>query len=64
MHMAVASAIGLVSLGGGTLSLSNDPASVAALMMAFYPRYPRNSSDNRYHLQVGSKARTGRNYAG
>lgn len=42
-HMA----LGLLFLGGGRYSLSNSPAGVAALICAFYPKFPTHSSDNR-----------------
>jgi anaphase-promoting complex subunit 1 len=57
-HMATSSAIGLLFLGGGGLTLKNDREGVAALLMAFYPKYPSNALDNRFHLQV-SLTRTG-----
>jgi hypothetical protein len=51
-HMAVGMAIGLVFLGGGRCTISNSLESVAALIIAFYPVWPRDSTDNVYHLQV------------
>uniref|UniRef100_A0A7S3QC95 Anaphase-promoting complex subunit 1 n=1 Tax=Chaetoceros debilis TaxID=122233 RepID=A0A7S3QC95_9STRA len=51
-HMAYASAIGLLFLGGGTCTLGNDPADIAALLISFFPRYPIFTHDNRYHLQA------------
>ena len=51
-HAAIASAIGFLFLGGGTMTFSTDNASVAALWMATYPRFPQNASDNRCHLQA------------
>ncbi len=51
-HMAYASAIGLLFLGGGTCTLGNEPADIAALLIAFFPRYPVFTHDNRYHLQA------------
>ena len=46
-HMAVHLAIGLLFLGGGQLGLSNSPEAVAALLCAFYPKFPTHSCDNR-----------------
>ena len=40
-HAAIASAIGFLFLGGGTMTFSTDNASVAALWMATYPRFPK-----------------------
>jgi anaphase-promoting complex subunit 1 len=34
------------------MTFSTDNASVAALWMAMYPRFPQNASDNRCHLQA------------
>ena len=51
-HMAVGAAIGFVFLGGGTMTFANDDASVAALLIAVYPRWPLNTADQRCHLQA------------
>ncbi|KAG7365277.1 anaphase-promoting complex subunit 1 [Nitzschia inconspicua] len=51
-HQAYATAIGLLFLGGGTCTLGRDPEDIAALVMAFFPRYPSSTSDNQYHLQA------------
>lgn len=51
-HMAVHMAIGLLFLGAGRFTLSTDGPSIAALICAFYPRFPISSTDNRYHLQA------------
>jgi hypothetical protein len=51
-HMAYASAIGLLFLGGGSCTLGNEPADVAALITSFFPRFPVYTHDNRYHLQA------------
>ncbi|KAL9954099.1 hypothetical protein ACROYT_G041593 [Oculina patagonica] len=51
-HMAVHMAIGLLFLGGGRYTLSTSGPSIAALICAFYPRFPISSTDNRYHLQA------------
>lgn len=50
--MAQHMAIGLLFLGGCRLTLNSRPESVAALLCAFFPKYPIHSSDNRYHLQA------------
>jgi anaphase-promoting complex subunit 1 len=38
--------------GGGSSTIGNDNRSIAALVAALYPRYPLNTTDNRYHLQA------------
>mmetsp|Transcript_19350 Transcript_19350/g.23231 ORF Transcript_19350/g.23231 Transcript_19350/m.23231 type:complete len:350 (+) Transcript_19350:285-1334(+) len=51
-HMAFSTAIGLLFLGGGTCTLGRSPEDIAALVLAFFPRFPSSTSDNRYHLQA------------
>lgn len=51
-HMAASMAIGLLFLGGGKLTLSNTSESIAALLIAFYPTWPRDAADNTVHLQI------------
>lgn len=51
-HMAYASAIGLLFLGGGTCVLGREKEDIAALVAAFFPRFPSTTSDNQYHLQA------------
>ncbi|KAL3278076.1 hypothetical protein HHI36_013420 [Cryptolaemus montrouzieri] len=51
-HLAIHMALGLLYLGGGRYTLSNSPSCVAALVCAFYPKFPTHSNDNRYHLQA------------
>ncbi|CAH1966637.1 unnamed protein product [Acanthoscelides obtectus] len=51
-HLALHMALGLLFLGGGRYTLSNSPESIAALICAFYPKFPTHSNDNRYHLQA------------
>jgi len=51
-HMAYASALGLLFLGGGSCTLGNEPPDVAALIASFFPRFPVYTHDNRYHLQA------------
>lgn len=46
-HLAIHMALGLLFLGGGRYTLSNSPASIAALICAFYPKFPTHSNDNR-----------------
>ena len=49
--MALHMSIGLLFLGGGRASLSRSKESIAALLVAFFPRFPRSIEDNQYHLQ-------------
>ncbi|XP_050344648.1 anaphase-promoting complex subunit 1 [Nymphalis io] len=51
-QMAVHNTIGLLFLGGGRCTLSSSPEAVAALITAFFPKFPTHSEDNRYHLQA------------
>ncbi|XP_037073277.1 anaphase-promoting complex subunit 1-like [Pollicipes pollicipes] len=51
-HMAVHMSLGLLFLGGGRHTLCNSRPAVAALICAFFPRYPLTSCDGRYHLQA------------
>lgn len=48
--MAVHMAAGLLFLGGGALTLGTSNSAVAALVCAFFPKFPSHSSDNRYAL--------------
>ena len=45
--MAVHCTIGLLFLGGGRSTLSTSPEAVAALIAAFFPKFPTHSEDNR-----------------
>merc|ERR1719323_1758337 len=51
-HMALHMALGLLFLGGGRYTLNTRPESVAAMLAAFFPKFPTHSNDNRYHLQA------------
>ena len=51
-HMVFGMATGLLFLGGGTCTLGRDPEDIAALVTAFFPRFPTTTSDNQYHLQA------------
>jgi anaphase-promoting complex subunit 1 len=51
-HMVCGMATGLLFLGGGTATLGREPKHIAALLTAFYPRYPTTSWDNQHHLQA------------
>ena len=51
-HMICGMAIGLLFLGGGSCTLGRDPSDIAALVVAFFPRFPLNTSDNQNHLQA------------
>ncbi len=51
-HMAISMSIGLLFLGGCKLTLSTKPESIAAMLCAFFPKFPIHSNDNRYHLQA------------
>ncbi|KAG8231158.1 hypothetical protein J437_LFUL011827 [Ladona fulva] len=51
-HLAIHMALGLLFLGGGRYTLSTSPPAIAALLCAFFPKFPTHSNDNRYHLQA------------
>jgi hypothetical protein len=51
-HMSYNAAIGLLFLGGATQTLGRSNDDIAALTMAFFPRFPETTSDNHYHLQA------------
>ncbi|XP_054169065.1 anaphase-promoting complex subunit 1-like [Oppia nitens] len=51
-HMAIHMALGLLFLAGCRATLCSSPESVAALIIAFFPKFPIHSNDNRYHLQA------------
>ena len=46
-HVSLHLALGLLFLGGGHLTLSTRPEAVAAMICAFYPKFPTHSNDNR-----------------
>ena len=51
-HMSIGAAIGLLFLGGGMSTLGRSNQDVAALVMAFFPRFPATASENSFHLQA------------
>ena len=51
--MAMSMALGLLFMGGGATTFSTDDEAVAALVIALYPKFPRSTTDNRHHHQVG-----------
>lgn len=51
-HMCYGTAIGILFLGGGACTFGRDPEDIAALLLAFFPRYPISTQDNQYHLQA------------
>lgn len=46
-HLATHMALGLLFLGGGKYTLSNNPSAVAALIISLFPKFPTHSNDNR-----------------
>jgi len=52
IHMIYGMAIGLLFLGGGTCTIGREPEDIAALVTAFFPRFPMATSDNQFHLQA------------
>lgn len=51
-HVSTHMAIGFLFLGGGNMTFATDNASIGALLVACYPRFPSDTLDNRCHLQV------------
>ncbi|RPA77459.1 hypothetical protein BJ508DRAFT_228770 [Ascobolus immersus RN42] len=51
-HMAGHMAIGILFLSGGMCTFGTSPIAIAALVCAFYPLFPIQISDNRFHLQA------------
>ena len=51
-HLATHMSLGLLFLGGCRYTLSTSPEAIAALICAFFPKFPITSNDNRYHLQA------------
>ncbi|OQV16358.1 Anaphase-promoting complex subunit 1 [Hypsibius exemplaris] len=51
-QMGVHMAIGLLFLGCGMFTLGTSNEALAAMLIAFYPMWPKNANDNRYHLQA------------
>jgi len=47
LEMCVAMATGILFLGGGRYSLSNDDKSIAVLLASVFPKWPINANDNR-----------------
>jgi anaphase-promoting complex subunit 1 len=52
IHMIFAMSIGLLFVGGGACTLGRASEDIAALVIAFFPRFPASSWDNQYHLQA------------
>eukprot|EP01147_Barroeca_monosierra_P005120 gene5120-159_t len=51
-QIATHMALGFLFLGGGTVTLSRSEKSIAALFLACFPKFPKNTTDNQYHLQA------------
>lgn len=47
-QMAIHMSLGLLFLGAGRYTIANTPEAVAALICAFFPKFPNHSNDNRY----------------
>jgi len=52
LHQATTMAIGVLFLGNGRYTFGTSNLAVAALMIAFYPIFPKDAADNRAHLQA------------
>ncbi|KZT23058.1 hypothetical protein NEOLEDRAFT_1096792 [Neolentinus lepideus HHB14362 ss-1] len=51
-HTSAHQALGLLFLGGGRYTLGTSDSAIAAMVMAFYPRYPPLPPDNKCYLQA------------
>nr|ASF90226.1 hypothetical protein SPAR01883 [Bartheletia paradoxa] len=51
-HMATHMALGILFLGGGRYTLGSSNAAIAAMICAFFPRFPSSADDNRAHPQA------------
>lgn len=51
-HASCHLAMGLLFLGNGAYTLGTSPQAIAALLCAFYPRFPSSADDNRFHNQA------------
>lgn len=51
-QMAINMSMALLFMGGGRYSLKTDSLSIALMLCAFYPAFPVDSNDNRFHLQA------------
>ena len=51
-HMALGMAIGLLFISGGRATICRSNEAIAALLIALYPFFPTNTTDNRYHMQA------------
>ena len=51
-HLASHMSLGLLFAGRGLYTVGTSNTAVAALLMSFYPVWPKESTDNRTHLQA------------
>ena len=51
-NMALGMCVGLLFLGSGLTTVGNSTLAAASLYCSFFPIFPLNSTDNRYHLQA------------
>lgn len=51
-NLSINTALGFLFLGSGAYTFSRSAKSIAALLCATYPVFPRHPSDNRFHLQA------------
>ncbi|KAF1984055.1 hypothetical protein K402DRAFT_447827 [Aulographum hederae CBS 113979] len=51
-HMATHMALGALFMGSGTITFGTSNLAIASLICAFYPQFPKDSADNRAHLQA------------
>ncbi len=51
-YCAISMALGFLFLGAGAQTFATTNTAVAALLIALFPRFPRNTTDHRCHLQA------------
>lgn len=49
-NMAINMALGFLFLGSGAFTLGRNKFAVASLLCSLYPIFPKDPSDNRFHL--------------
>ncbi len=51
-HLATHMALGALFVGGGSFTFGTSDIAIASLIMAFYPLFPADVTDNKAHLQA------------
>ena len=51
-HLVTNMSMGLLFIGGGEFTIGTSNRAIAAMICAFYPKFPSSSDDNRFHIQA------------